>query len=94
MSEQEREDYVWRRICEHEERGVSYNVGDFYEEWDTRYTGEPLVSPDLLDDSLDCPYCGSVNVYYIGDLWQCDGCGGVFPDEDLASKYGESRARN
>lgn len=88
MSEQEREDYVWRRIREHEERGdTSYNVGDFYEEWDTRerYTGGPLAPPHRLDNPLDCPYCGSVNVHYIGDLWQCNGCGEVFPDGDLAS---------
>lgn len=47
-----REEYVGRRIREHEERGdTSYNVGDFYEEWATRdrYTGGPLEWPGAAD---------------------------------------------
>lgn len=93
MSEQEREEYVGRRIREHEERGdTSYSVGDFYEEWDTRarYTGGPLSREELyivgeIETELlppDCPHCGSTNLWYWDGYWRCGGCGQEWPDQD------------
>jgi len=34
------------------------------------------------DVPLDCPTCGSANLWYWDGYWRCNGCGQEWPDQD------------